>query len=176
MGFDPMTIARPASDESFRNLLARLDSLEGALAERSAMISQITVTRGEQRVEPWTPPASTFADVAVMTMAVPEWATSVVVSGAGHIQPRFNTSAGSPYVYGRLRVSAATNIGPMTRYSEPFFSWMAASNVPAGLSWPFYFTSLASSTIEIATQAYSSVGAVVEGGSVSVAAVAEWIR
>lgn len=174
---DPRTIPRATADAGVRDLIGRITAAERALTERAAMISQVTTTSGGTVVEPWQA-GTAWADHAVMTLTVPVWATAMTLIGAGHVAPVFNTSAGSPYLYARIRVSAVLADGVQwDDWSEPFFSWMAAADVPAGLSWPFHVPGITpGSTVTIATQAYGTESATVSGGSVAVSGVAQWTR
>ena len=174
---DPMQIPRPAADAGFRLVNQRLDALEAALGQRSAMISQITTTTADQTVSPWLP-TTAYADHAVVTLPCPVWAQSVVIIASGHVLPKLNTLAGSPYVYARLRVSGTLMSGDTpTQLSQPFFSWLAAADMPAALSWAFLLSDIDTDVpVTVATQALTSTSGAESGGSVAVSGVALWIR
>ena len=171
---DPAAIPRPADDAGLRALLDRLSHLDGRLTELSAMVSQLTSTTRAETVAPWLPPAS-YTDVVAVTLPRPEWAVSVIVMAAGHIEPTFNPSAGSPYAYARLRI-AGTSAGISTETISPeFFTWLASVDTRAGLSWPVLIRDI-SGPVTVATQARAPGGSAITGGSASVSATALWMR
>lgn len=171
---DPLLINRPADDAGIRAVLDRMNQLSERLTELGAMVSQITSTTQDATITPWSPP-SAYADAVAITLPKPSWAESVIILASGHVGPKFDTSAGSQYCYARLRVASKSAGVDTVTYSPDFFTWLAAMDTLAGLSWPVLIRNV-SAPVVVATQAYAPTGVTVAGGSASVSATALWMR
>ena len=140
--------------------------IAGGLIGAAALDSQLSAASMASTNSSWQP-GTGWSDASSVTLDRPSWATSAIIIAGGYINPKFNASAGSPAVYGRMFSPVGT--------SPSFVSLMTSINVPAGLVWPFLIGSPPSS-FTISTQAYAASGTTVAGGSASTTAVALWMR
>ena len=171
---DPLAITRPADDAGLRAVLDRMDRLSERLTELGAMVSQITSTTRTNTVTPWIPPTS-YSDVVTVELPRPAWAESVIVLASGHVAPRFDPNAGTPYCYSRMRIASTSDGTPTETISPEFFTWLGSVDTLAGLSWPTLIRRV-TSPVTVATQAQAPGAVAILGGSASVSATALWMR
>lgn len=171
---DPLNISRPADDEGVRAIVDRMNRLSDRLSELGAMVSQITSTTGTNTVTPWLPPTS-YSDVVTIELPRPLWAESVIVLASGHVAPRFDPNAGTPYCYSRMRIASTSDGAPTETISPEFFTWLGSVDTVAGLSWPTLIRRV-TGPVTVATQAQAPGAVAILGGSASVSATALWMR
>lgn len=171
---DPLNISRPADDEGVRAIVDRMNRLSDRLSELGAMVSQITSTTDTNTVTPWLPPTS-YSDVVTIELPRPLWAESVIVLASGHVAPRFDPNAGTPYCYSRMRIASTSDGAPTETISPEFFTWLGSVDTVAGLSWPTLIRRV-TGPVTVATQAQAPGAVAILGGSASVSATALWMR
>lgn len=171
---DPLNISRPADDEGVRAIVDRMNRLSYRLSELGAMVSQITSTTGTNTVTTWLPPTS-YSDVVTIELPRPLWAESVIVLASGHVAPRFDPNAGTPYCYSRMRIASTSDGAPTETISPEFFTWLGSVDTVAGLSWPTLIRRV-TGPVTVATQAQAPGAVAILGGSASVSATALWMR
>lgn len=170
---DPVTIPRTASDAGVRALIGRVEALERAVRERSAQISQISVSSGDAMSEPWTAPTE-WGDVTTVTLPVPGWSpTRVAVLTGLYLKPDFDLVVADTEVL--ARVQARTSLGDSRTAPNLVATLLSLETSTAG-SWAMGCPlQPGDTTVTVAAQAKSG-GGTIPGGRVTLRAVAVWSR
>lgn len=167
---DPFLINRPANDEGLRRVLSVLSGMEQQATEIGAMLSQVSASSDTNTVSPWKP-ATSWGDVAAVSLERPEWAESVILYVGGYILPDWADTVTDVRCWGRI---VATD-GVTTKVSPSMMSTVMSIDTSATLTWTLPISPLSGDTVKVSTQSYN-LGGVSSGGSASVTAVALWMR